>query len=115
MFIATAIVSGLLALVLVASAGAKLAKAPQVMGVMTTVGFPQDKVWLLAATEIAGGVGLVLGLFWWPIGIAAAIGVILYFVGAVGSHLRVKDKNFAPALVLLVAAVAALVLRCLTI
>jgi uncharacterized membrane protein YphA (DoxX/SURF4 family) len=115
MFIATAIVSGLLALVLVASAGAKLAKVPQVMEVMTTVGFPQDKVWLLAAAELAGGVGLVLGLFWWPIGIAAAIGVILYFVGAVGSHLRVKDKNFAPALVLLVAAVAALVLRCLTI
>jgi hypothetical protein len=46
MFIATTIVSGLLALVLVASAGAKLAKMPQVMDVMTTVEFPQDKLWL---------------------------------------------------------------------
>ena len=35
-----------------------------------------DKVWLLAAAEIAGGVGLVIGLFWWPLGVAAAAGVI---------------------------------------
>jgi uncharacterized membrane protein YphA (DoxX/SURF4 family) len=115
MFIATAIVSALLAVVLLASAGAKFAKYSPVMDTMATVGFPQDKVWLLAVAEIAGGVGLVVGLFWWPIGIAAAIGVILYFIGAVGSHVRVKDKNFIPALVLLVAAVAALVLRWLTI
>jgi hypothetical protein len=54
-------------------------------------------------------------LFWWPIGIAAAVGVVLYFAGAVGAHLRVKDRNFAPALVLFAVAVAALVLRSLTI
>jgi hypothetical protein len=115
MFIATAIVSVLLAVVLTASAGAKLAKSRLIMEVTTTVGFPDDKLWLLAAAEIAGCVGLALGLFWWPIGIAAAIGVILYFVGAVGSLLRVKDKNFGPALVFLVGAVAALLLRSLTI
>jgi uncharacterized membrane protein YphA (DoxX/SURF4 family) len=114
MFVATAIVSSLLALVLIASAGGKLAKSPQVATVMTTVGFPQDKLWLLAAAEIAGVVGLVIGLFWWPIGLAAAVGVILYFIGALGAHLRVKDKNFAGALVLLLAAVAALVLRALS-
>jgi hypothetical protein len=56
----------------------------------------------------------VAGLFWWPIGVAAAAGVILYFLGAVGAHLRVRDPNFVPALVLLLAAVAALVLRALT-
>jgi uncharacterized membrane protein YphA (DoxX/SURF4 family) len=115
MFIATAIVSALLALVLFGSAGAKLAKAPQIVDSMTTVKFPLDKLWLLAAAEIAGGIGLVLGLFWWPIGIAAAVGVVLYFAGAVGAHLRVKDRNFAPALVLFAVAVAALVLRSLTI
>ena len=54
-------------------------------------------------------------MFWWPIGIAAAVGVVLYFIGAVGAHLRVKDRNFGPALVLLVVAVVALVLRWLTI
>jgi hypothetical protein len=114
-FVATAIVSSLLALVLVVSAGGKLTKSPQIMTVMTTVGFPEGKLWLLAAAEIAGAVGLVLGLFWWPIGVAAAAGVILYFIGALGAHLRVKDKNFAAALILLLAAVAALVLRSVTI
>jgi uncharacterized membrane protein YphA (DoxX/SURF4 family) len=114
MFIATAVVSVLLALVLVASGGAKLAKSPQVMPIMETVGFPADKVWLLAAAEVAGAVGLVVGLFWSPIGVAAAAGVVLYFVGAVISHLRVNDKNFAAALVLLLVALAALVLRLLT-
>jgi hypothetical protein len=81
---------------------------------MSTVGFPEDRLWLLAAAETAGAVGVVAGLFWWPIGVAAAAGVILYFLGAVGAHLRVRDLNFAPALVLLMAGVAALILRVLT-
>jgi uncharacterized membrane protein YphA (DoxX/SURF4 family) len=54
MFIAAAIVSSLLALTLIASGRGKLVKDPQQMKVMTTVGFPEDKLWLLAAAEIAG-------------------------------------------------------------
>jgi hypothetical protein len=54
----------------------------------------------------------VAGLFWWPLGAAAAAGVVLYFVGAVASHLRVRDlKGTAPSAVLLLAAIAALILR----
>jgi uncharacterized membrane protein YphA (DoxX/SURF4 family) len=113
MFIAAAIVSSVLALALIASARGKLVKDPRQMKIMATVGFPEDKLWLLAAAEIAGAVGLVVGLFWWPIGIAAAIGVVLYFVGAVSAHLRVKD-NFVSALAVLLVAVAALVLRSAT-
>jgi hypothetical protein len=56
----------------------------------------------------------VAGLFWWPIGIAAAVGVILYFLGAIIAHLRVRDMTFAPAFVVLLVAVAALVLRTLS-
>jgi uncharacterized membrane protein YphA (DoxX/SURF4 family) len=114
MFIAAAIVSSLMALALVVSGRGKLVKDPQQMKTMTTVGFPEDKLWLLAAAEIAGAAGVVAGLFWWPIGVAAAIGVVLYFLGAIGAHLRVKDKSFAPALVMLLVAVAALVLRAST-
>ena len=114
MFLATAIVSGLLAAVLLLSGRGKLVKDPQQLKTMSTVGFPEDRLWLLAAAETAGAVGVVAGLFWWPIGVAAAAGVILYFLGAVGAHLRVRDLNFAPALVLLMASVAALVLRVLT-
>lgn len=115
MFIATAIVSALLAAVLLGSGRAKLVRLEPLMESMATVGVPPDKLWLLAGAEIAGAVGLVGGLFWWPIGVAAAIGVALYFVGAVGSHLRVRDfKGIAPATVLLLVAIATLVLRLVT-
>jgi uncharacterized membrane protein YphA (DoxX/SURF4 family) len=114
MFIAAAIVSSLLAVVLVASARGKLVGESNVIEVMKTVQFPLDKLWLLAVAEIAGAIGLVAGLFWWPIGIAAAIGVILYFAGAVVSHLRVHDSKIAPPSGLLLFTVAALVLRAVT-
>jgi uncharacterized membrane protein YphA (DoxX/SURF4 family) len=114
MFIAAAIVTSLLALALLVSGRGKLVKDPAQLKTMATVGFPEEKLWLLAAAEIAGAIGIVAGLFWWPIGVAAAVGVVLYFAGATGSHLRVKDKNLAPALVMLLAAVAVLVLRALT-
>ncbi len=67
---------------------------------------------LLAACEIAAAFGLVLGI-WWPIlGIAAAIGLVIYFVGAVISHVRVGDlKGIGPAAMLLTISAAALVLR----
>ena len=39
----------------------------------------------------------------------------LNFVGAVGAHLRVRDNNFASALIMLLIAVAALTLRALSI
>lgn len=47
------------------------------------------------------------GLFWWPIDVAAAGGVVLYFTGAVGAHLRVKDtvNRAVPAVILVAAAV----------
>src|SRR5258708_38709799 len=114
MFVAAAIVSSLLAAVLLVAGRGKLVKDPQQLKTMSTVGFPEDKLWLLATAEIAGAVGVVAGLFWWPIGVAAAAGVILYFLGAIGAHFRVRDHNFTPALVLLLAAVSALVLRART-
>jgi hypothetical protein len=114
MFIASAVVSALLAAVLLLSGRGKLARDPAQMKTLGKDGFPEDKVWLLAAAEIAGAAGLVAGLFWWPLGIAAAAGVIAYFAGAVGSHLRVGDWQVTPPAVLLAAAVGALVLRALS-
>jgi uncharacterized membrane protein YphA (DoxX/SURF4 family) len=100
-FVATAIVSSLLALLLIASGRSKLLKEPRQMEIMRSVEFPDDKVWLLAAAEIVGAVGIVAGLFWGPVGIAAAIGVTFYFLGAVSAHLRVGHKYPVPALVML--------------
>lgn len=48
-----------------------------------------------------------------PIGVAATIGVILYFVAA-GAHLRKRYPGVVAPIVVLVVAVAALVLRLVT-
>jgi uncharacterized membrane protein YphA (DoxX/SURF4 family) len=114
MFIATAIVSVLLAAVLVMSGRLKLVEDDATLAIMTKVRFPLDRLWLLALAELAGALGLVVGLLWWPIGVAAAIGVILYFLGAIASHLRVHDPRVVPAAVPMLVAVAALVLRAAT-
>ena len=69
----------------------------------------------LAGCEIAGAGGLVIGIWWAPLGIAAAVGLVLYFVGAVGTHLRKSDYKGAPTpAVLLLASAAVLILRVLS-
>jgi uncharacterized membrane protein YphA (DoxX/SURF4 family) len=105
----------LLAGILLVSATGKLARQEAQMTTLRRVGFPDDKVWLLAAAEIAGGIGLVAGLFWWPLGLAAAAGVIAYFLGAIIAHLREHDRRITAPVALLVFAAAALVLRVLSI
>jgi len=114
MFVTAAVVSALFAAMLLASGAGKLARQPRQVETMKHVGFPVDKMWLLALAEIAGAAGLIVGLFWWPIGVAAGIGVVLYFAGAVGSHRRVRDPFFNPALLMLAVAVVVLVLRLLS-
>ena len=114
MFVVTAIVSILLALAAVGSGFGKLSKQPKLVENLTGLGVPMSWLPLLAAAEIAGGVGLLAGLKVAPLGIAAAIGLIAYFVGAVITHVRAKDKNLAPPAVLALLSVAALVLRIAT-
>ncbi|WP_324610401.1 MULTISPECIES: DoxX family protein [unclassified Streptomyces] len=113
MFIAYAVVGGLLALALTASATFTLQRNDQIVANMQKVQVPDSWLPRLATLKAAGAVGLVAGLWVTPLGVAAAVGVTLYFVGAVVSHLRVKDYEFAPAAVLALVAAAALVLRIL--
>jgi hypothetical protein len=112
MFIAYTVVAVVLALVLAMSARGKLVRDERIVTTLTGVGVPLGWFWWLASCEIAGAVGLLVGIFFAPLGIAAAIGLILYFVGAVGTHLRARDvKGVTTPAVLLIAAIAALVLR----
>jgi len=94
----------------------KIRRDPRIVRVIhEVIGVPLRYFPLLAACEFAGALGLVLGIWWPPLGVAAGIGLVLYFVGAVGSHLRVGDvKGIGPAAFMLAAAVAALVMRVLT-
>ena len=87
----------------------------QVRVIHQTVGVPLSYFPLLAACEFAGAVGLILGIWRPGLGVAAGIGLALYFVGAVVSHLRVGDaKGIGPAAFMLGLAAGALALRFLT-
>lgn len=114
MFIATIAVSVFLALAVFGSAMAKLTKQPKLVESMTALQIPFGWLPWLAAAEIAGAIGLIVGLWVAPIGIAAAIGLVGYFVGAVATHVRANDKNLVAPGVLLVLSIAALVLRLVT-
>lgn len=115
MFIAAAIVSVLVALAAIGSGLGKLSKNPKAIEPLKEVGVPDSWPPLLGSLELAGGLGVLVGLWWAPIGIAAAIGLTLYFLGAIIAHLRVKDPKFQPAAALFVLSVAALVLRIVTV
>ncbi len=46
---------------------------------------------MLAALLLAGAVGLVVGIFRTKIGVAAAGGLVLYFIAAIVAHVLVSD------------------------
>src|ERR671911_1191686 len=81
---------------------------------MVKAGVPES--WLtfpIGTLKTAGAVGLLLGLIGVPlIGTAAAIGLVLFFVGAVHTHLLARDYSpqFGLAIGFLLLAVATLVL-----
>jgi len=116
MFVALVIVTVLVAAISLNSAVMKLRKNEQVLAsIHGTVGVPIRPLPVLAGLEIAGAAGILIGLWLEPLGIAAAIGLVAYFVGAVIGRLRVRDsKGAAAPLAPLVLAVAVLALRLLT-
>ncbi|MFC7529336.1 DoxX family protein [Actinoplanes sp. GCM10030250] len=111
MFIAYVVLAVLLSLLLLASARGDIARDPKITETLKAVGVRDSWFLPLGLVKIAGALGLLAGIFYRPLGIAAAVGVVLYFVGAVIMHLRAGDKKGvgAPAAIMLVA-VAPLVL-----
>ncbi|MFD4180867.1 DoxX family protein [Rhodococcus sp. NPDC058514] len=111
MFAAYAVVAVVLALALAGSAYLAFTRDERLVGTLAKLGVPDSWLTRLALAKFAGAVGLVVGLAIPTIGIAAALGVVLYFVGAVVMHLRARDFAIVPPVVLCLAGVAALVLR----
>jgi hypothetical protein len=112
MFLATIIVSALLATLLAIAAIRKLSHRQAVVETYVRVGVPEDRLDYLAAILLAGAAGLILGLFWPPIGAAAGAGVVVYFLVAIAFHVRADDvANLPTPLALEATAIAALALR----
>jgi DoxX-like family len=115
MAVVSTIVSVLLAALMAMAAIRKLTHREDVVRSYLRAGVPEDGLNLLAAVLLTGATGLLIGLAWAPIGVAAAAGAVLYFIGAVTSHIRAGDAEHLPTpLAFEALALAALVLRAAT-
>lgn len=112
MFVAYVVIAAVFSLALIGSAFGKFTRNPRIVESMTPLGVPPGWYGWLGAAELAGALGLLVGIAVAPLAVAAAIGLILYFVGAVAAHLRVRDVTGLSAPVSMLAfAVVALWLR----
>jgi uncharacterized membrane protein YphA (DoxX/SURF4 family) len=100
MTIALIIFGSLLAFAAIGSAISKLKKVPDVMAAMAKVGVKPQQIPLLAALEIAGGIGIIAGIWSKPLGVLASACLVLYFAGALFTHFSRKHKvvDFGAAL-----------------
>ena len=115
MFIAYIVLTIIRTAQIIFSCIGKFTRAPRsVKPIVEGAKVPVEWLPWLAVCELAGAAGIVIGIFWKPLGIAAASGLVLYFIGAVVAHARVKDFRgmFLPVLPLLIS-VAVLVTRIL--
>ncbi|PYI93834.1 MAG: hypothetical protein DMF03_00205, partial [Verrucomicrobia bacterium] len=83
----------------------------QVLINMAKANVPESWITTLGLLKAAGAVGLVIGIVVPLIGVAAAVGLVLFFICATITHLRAHDYSFGLAIVFLLLAIAALVLR----
>jgi uncharacterized membrane protein YphA (DoxX/SURF4 family) len=113
MTIALIIFGSLLSFAAIGSAISKLKKVPDVMAAMEKVGVKPNQVAVLALLEIAGGLGVILGIWSAPLGLVSSAALVLYFVGALYSHFSRKHKvaDFGAALGIFVIAVVTTVLQ----
>jgi hypothetical protein len=110
----SAIVTVLLAAILAAAAIRKLTHREDVVAAYAKVGVPEERLNHLAFILLLGAAGLLLGLAWEPIGVAAGAGVVVYFVLAIAAHLRHDDAGSLPTPIAIEAlALAALALQVL--
>jgi len=111
MFIAYAVVNGLLAAGMAWCAFAEFTLFDGLPAQMAKAKVPLAWMPVLASVKVLALVGIVAG-FWVPVvGTAAAIGVAVYFVGAVVKHVAANDSNVFGAIFFLVLACAAVTLR----
>jgi hypothetical protein len=72
-----------------AIAFADLVKAPFVLATSKAVDVPPSWLPALGTLKLAGAAGLLIGLLGLkPLGVAASIGLVLFYLGAIIAHLR---------------------------
>ena len=79
---------------------AKLLGHPKMQKSAAHFGIPWRRYRLIGVAEVAAGAGVLIGLWWHPLGLAAAAGMASLLLGAVITHRKAADsaKEAAPAL-----------------
>jgi hypothetical protein len=111
MAVATIVASVIVAAVLAGSSATKLLGTSFSRDTAAHLGYSPALNRFVGVCEAAAVVGLIAGLFWRPLAIAAAGGVVLLMIGALGFHRHAGDSlgRAAPALLLLILAAAVIV------
>ena len=84
-------------------ASAKLLGHPKMQKSAAHFGIPWRHYRLIGVAELAAAAGVLIGLWWHPLGVAAAAGMAVLLIGAVITHRRALDsaKEMTPALLAL--------------
>ena len=98
----------LLVVVCLVPATAKLRAHPKMLASAGHLGIPWPRYRLIGVAELLAASGVVAGLVWPPIGVAAASGMCALLIGALTTHRRNGDRlhEAMPALVALAVNVA---------
>lgn len=99
-----ALVSGALCALFMAAAGiSKVTGQPAMRASADHFSIPWERYRLIGVAEIAGALGIILGVWVRGVGLAAGLGAVALLAGAVMFHVRFRDgmKRSAPALVAL--------------
>lgn len=102
------VLSLLLAVTCLLPASAKLLAHPKMRQAATHHGLPWRGYQLIGTAELAAAGGLLIGLWWHPLGLAAAAGIALLLTSALLMHRRAGDaaKEIVPALLALAITIA---------
>jgi len=101
-------ISLLLAAACLLPAAGKLTGNPKMRRSAAHFGIPRPRYRLIGVAELAAAAGVLAGLWWHPLGVAAAAGMGLLLLGAMITHRKVADsgKEMAPALLALLLTLA---------
>ena len=110
---AKVIVTALLAALFGFASLIKVVGLRQSLAIRDHLGVKPGQWRLVGLLELAGVAGVLVGLVWPPIGVAAAIGLALLVLGAIVFHVRASDSvaDTAPAVIGLGLAVATAILQ----
>jgi uncharacterized membrane protein YphA (DoxX/SURF4 family) len=93
-------ISLLLAAACLLPAVGKLTAQPRMRKSAAHFGIPWPRYRIIGVAELAAAAGILIGLWWHPLGLAAAAGMALLLLGAIIAHQKAADsaKEMAPAL-----------------